>query len=131
MLAGLLDPAHSLNHTRPKKGILYESALPATALAEVYRAKVVDLQAALADPASSTEAIEILRTLIERVIVRPTAEKGFELELVGELAAMVELGLDSKKPASGEAGVLGLCRSSVKVVAGTRNHRQLTLRCSI
>ena len=84
-------------------------------LAEMYRAKVVDLQAALAGPSGRTEAIEILRTLVERVIIRPTAEKGFEPELVGELAAMLELGLDanSKKPA------LGVYRSSVKVVAGT------------
>ena len=96
-------------------------------LAEVYRAKVADLHAALADPAGSNEAIEILRSLVERVIIRPTAEKGFELELVGELAAMLELGLNNKKPALGGAGVLGVYRSSVKVVAGTRNQRFLRL----
>jgi hypothetical protein len=44
-------------------------------LAEVYRKKVADLQTALADPATHTEALEILRALIERVDVRP-AEDG-------------------------------------------------------
>ena len=37
-------------------------------LAELYRRKVADLQTALADPATRTEALEILRGLIERVV---------------------------------------------------------------
>ena len=87
-------------------------------LAELYRAKVADLHSALTDPAYRTEATEIIRTLIERVEVHPTEGKGFEIELVGDIANMIELGLETKKPAPGGAGVLGLYRSSVKVVAG-------------
>ncbi len=52
-----------------------------------------------------------------------TAEaKGYSVDLVGELAAMLELGLgpENKKPALDEAGVFGVYRSSVKVVAGNR-----------
>jgi hypothetical protein len=37
-------------------------------LAEIYRRKVADLQAALAEPGTQTEALEILRGLIERVV---------------------------------------------------------------
>jgi site-specific DNA recombinase len=89
-------------------------------LAEVYRKKVADLQTALADPATHTEALEILRALIERVEVRP-AEDGFAIELIGEIANMVTLS------AGAESVTKEPYRSSVKVVAGTRNHRQLTL----
>ena len=89
-------------------------------LAEVYRKKVADLQMALADPATHTEALEILRALIERVEVR-SAEDGFAIELVGEIANMVTLS------AGAESVTKEPYRSSVKVVAGTRNHRQLTL----
>ena len=87
-------------------------------LAEIYRAKVTELHATLADPASRTEATEIIRSLIERVDVVPTADKGFEIELTGDIANMIELGAESKKPAICGAGVLGPYRSSVKVVAG-------------
>ena len=40
---------------------------------------------ALADPASRTEALEILRGLVDSVTLTPI-ENGFEIELVGEIA---------------------------------------------
>jgi DNA invertase Pin-like site-specific DNA recombinase len=61
-------------------------------LAEIYRRKVADLQAALAEPATQTEALEILRGLIKRVVLHPAGD-GFEIEIVGEIANMVDLGL--------------------------------------
>jgi site-specific DNA recombinase len=80
-------------------------------LAELYRKKVSNLQDALAEPATQVEALEILRSLIERVSVK-TAENDSEIELVGEIANMVRLSAGSetfgKEPH----------RSSVKVVAG-------------
>ena len=85
-------------------------------MAEVYRTKVANLHLAIADPATQTEAVEIIRTLIERVVVTPGEGKGFEIELIGDIAAMVALGVDNKKPALGGAGVLGPFASSVKVV---------------
>jgi site-specific DNA recombinase len=54
----------------------------------------------------------MLRRLIERVVVRQ-AEEGPQVELVGEIVKMVELGLDAKQAALGEAAAC-----SVKVVAG-------------
>ena len=81
-------------------------------LAQVYRDKVALLHEALANPSLRDEAMSILRGLIERVVLHPS-EVGFEIELVGEIVRMVELGLGGKPavlPAS--------AASSVKVVAG-------------
>jgi site-specific DNA recombinase len=80
-------------------------------LAEIYRKKVGGLQDALSDPETRSEAIEILRGLIERVAIS-AAEDGFTVELVGEIANMVQL---SSGP---EGRNVGPYRSSVKVVAG-------------
>ena len=86
-------------------------------LAQLYREKVANLHSALADPELRTEALELIRGLIERVELHP-AEDGFRVELVGEIANMVTL--------SAGAECIGFERdkASVKVVAGTRNHRQ-------
>jgi hypothetical protein len=83
-------------------------------LAEIYRKKVASLQEALSDPETRSEAIEILRGLIERVAVS-TAKDGCTIELVGEIANMVGL---STGPESRKTGPY---RSSVKVVAGARS----------
>ena len=80
-------------------------------LAEIYRKKVGSLQDALADPATKTEALEILRGLIERVAVTAAAD-GFTIELVGEIANMVRLSTGA------ESLEIEPYRSSVKVVAG-------------
>lgn len=80
-------------------------------LAEVYREKVEGLQEALQVEATRQEAIEILRRLVERVVVRPSG-KSFEIELIGEIADMIAI-------SAGHGGILGQeFRSSIKVVAG-------------
>jgi site-specific DNA recombinase len=82
-------------------------------LAEIYRHKVENLREALNDPGTHSEALEILRGLVDRVVVTP-AERGFTIELVGAIAHMIKL----------SAGSESLTKephlSSVKVVAGTR-----------
>ena len=93
-------------------------------LAELYRKKVQALHEALHDPATEAEALEIVRSLIEQVIVRPRQGGGVEVELVGEIAAMVEVaqaagGGPNAKAAPGRAALDDLGRRSVKVVAGT------------
>ena len=95
-------------------------------LAEIYRRKVADLQTTLSAPETQTEALEILRGLIERVVLHPM-EKGFEVELIGEIAAMVDLGAQDKAAGPKGSAVPEAYRRSVKVVAGERNHRQLIL----
>jgi hypothetical protein len=91
-------------------------------LAEVYHAKVATLQQTLgreADP----EALEAARALIDRVIVSPPPGDGEPpaVELVGELAASLRLGLSSDNSATGNtqaAHVLGMFTSSVKKGSG-------------
>ncbi len=84
-------------------------------LAQVYRRKVERLQHALNDPEIREEAIQVLRSLLERVVVAP-AETGFEVEIVGDIAQMIEIGMDEdqkKGPNLNER-----MARSVKVVAG-------------
>src|SRR5262249_3040457 len=81
-------------------------------LAEIYRKKVGTLQDALCNADTRSEAIEILRSLIERITVSSGIGGGFTIELVGEIANMVRL-------SSGwEGREFSSYRSSVKVVAG-------------
>ena len=81
-------------------------------LAQVYRAKVERLHEALPDPALRDEALGILRGLIERVVIHP-AKDGLQVEIVGEIVKMVELGLNAKQAALPKDAAC-----SVKVVAG-------------
>ena len=93
-------------------------------LAEIYRRKVEALHEALAEPQTRDEALGILRGLVERIEVHPI-EGGFEIELIGEIARMVELSLDpngTKKAALDERTAC-----SVKVVAGARNRLYLLI----
>lgn len=83
-------------------------------LAELYRQKVANQRAAPTDPATRTEALEILQRLVERVSVT-AQDGGFTIELVGEIAHMVAMAAGSRngKAASGEAAVSGVFASSV------------------
>ena len=73
-------------------------------LAEIYRRKVANLQEPLADPATQSEALEILRGLVERVTVAP-AENGLAIELTGEIANMVRLSAGAESLARSRPGV--------------------------
>jgi site-specific DNA recombinase len=83
-------------------------------LAQVYRRQVERLHQALDHPEIRDEAVQVLRGLIEHVLIKP-ADKGFEIEIVGEIAKMVELGLG---PKTKQANLDGRLTRSVKVVAG-------------
>jgi site-specific DNA recombinase len=84
-------------------------------LAQLYRRKVERLQDAISEPNIRDEAIQVLRSLLERVAIAP-AETGFEVEIVGEIAQMIEFSLEDKK--KGPVLSERMARS-VKVVAGT------------
>ena len=88
-------------------------------LAELYRKKVASQQDALVDPVTN-EVLEILRSLIDRVSVS-AGGNGFTIELVGEIANMVRLSAGTESLGNEPY------RSSVKVVAGARNHRQFAI----
>jgi hypothetical protein len=49
-------------------------------LAGLYRRKVAALQNLLENDATRTEAVEIIRSLVDQVILRHTAEAGLEVE---------------------------------------------------
>ena len=92
-------------------------------LAQVYRQQVEQLHQALDHPEIRDEAVQVLRGLIEHVSIRP-ADNGLEIEIVGEIAKMVELGI---RPNAKQATLDERLTRSVKVVAGARNQRYLHL----
>jgi site-specific DNA recombinase len=84
-------------------------------LAQLYRRKVEQVQEALQEPEIRDEAIQILRGLLESVIITPV-KGGYDIEIVGEIAQMIEIGLEkgkAKEPVLNEK-----MARSVKVVAG-------------
>jgi site-specific DNA recombinase len=83
-------------------------------LAQIYRTQIERLQDALNQPDIRDEALQILRGLVEHVSIRP-AKTGLEIEIVGEIAKMVELGNQAKRATLDEQAA-----RSVKVVAGAR-----------
>jgi site-specific DNA recombinase len=88
-------------------------------LAALYRRKVAALQNLLESDTTRTEAVEIIRSLVDKVIFRPTPEAGgLEVELVGDIAGMVHLAQNSNKNSPVSGAVLDEFTRSVKVVAG-------------
>jgi site-specific DNA recombinase len=85
-------------------------------LAELYRTKVTSLHEALRLD-DGAEALELVRSLIERVVVSPAPSgDGLEIELIGEIAAMVELAQGGSGSGRAEHALFA---RSIKVVAGT------------
>jgi hypothetical protein len=65
-------------------------------LASIYKEKIANLVQALNDPNTLAEANTAIRQLIERVQL--VSENGrLEIELYGELAALLKLGTEPKK----------------------------------
>lgn len=96
------DPGSWLRELEARKAALTAAKLAAAAptvpqlhpnLAEIYRAKVQTLQDALsAAPSGGTAALQAARALIDRIELKPVASgSGLEIELIGELAAMLRL----------------------------------------
>jgi site-specific DNA recombinase len=96
-------------------------------LAVVYKRKVAALHELLRDDTTRTEAIEIIRSLVDRVKFTPTADGGLEIELVGDLAGMVQLTQNPGKDRPAAAAVHDEFARSIKVVAGARNHRKFPI----
>jgi site-specific DNA recombinase len=89
------------------------------AMAEVYRDRVERLHAELNRPEVRAQAIEILRSLIEEIRLVPEDGR-LEIEVVGDLAGILALGPNDKRPTGGADG------AQVTLVAGTRNHLHRT-----
>jgi site-specific DNA recombinase len=90
-------------------------------LSDRYRQRVADLHGALTDPDLHSEAVEIVQSLIERIVVTH-GQAELEIELIGDLASMVNLAQsnasDNKKAALVGAALSTTEHRSVKVVAG-------------
>jgi hypothetical protein len=105
--------------------------------ADIYRAKVVDLEASLNAPEIRATASDALRALIESVALTPDmdAPDRLRVELYGDLAEILRLGETGQTQLRRRAdrgqyseppgtGVLG---GQLSVVAGARNHLDLLL----
>ncbi len=84
-------------------------------LAELYRTKVAQLRESLANPNIRDEAIGILRGLVTRVVLKPDQD-GWHVDVQGEAAALVALGLNANKAQGQTLDPADV--SSAKVVAG-------------
>jgi site-specific DNA recombinase len=90
-------------------------------MADLYRSKVEELAAALQREDTRLEASEMLRGLIEAIVLTP--EKGqLRIELRGNLAAMLAAAQQTKR--SPETGDLFV---PIQLVAGACNRRYLQL----
>ncbi len=66
-------------------------------LSEVYRDKVANLTRALNDPATKAEATTIMRSLLESIRLMPNADGSLAIELIGELAGLLSLGVSQNE----------------------------------
>jgi hypothetical protein len=82
-------------------------------LAAVYRAKIEQLREALNKDATRTEAVGVLRGLIDEIRLVPE-EKKLRIHLVGQLAELFALAQKYLQPGLGKTGL------QVTLVAGTR-----------
>lgn len=85
-------------------------------IAEMYRRKVTELAAALRDPDQGAKALEVVRGLVEGVLLCPL-DGGWKIELIGAVAHMNKMGTGD------DAFAREPYASSVKVVAGARLNR--------
>jgi site-specific DNA recombinase len=82
-------------------------------MAEIYRRKVTDLHAALNDDeATRAEAADILRSLIDAIILVPEGNE-LKIELRGDLAGILNVAANEKSPSVTDGLV-----SQVEMVAG-------------
>jgi len=98
--------------------------------AALYAAKVAELHTALDQPHIRVEAMEVLRTLIERIVLTPdeTAPNGLAVELFGDLATILNLASSTGRM-PGKSAALGTKKNPqeagaseglLSVVAGAR-----------
>ena len=85
-------------------------------VAELYRRKVAELQAALQDPQDREEAFELIRGLIDQIVLVPV-ENRLEIDIKGQLAAILELCAGARTAKPGTVSGAGLAEQ-LKMVAG-------------
>jgi site-specific DNA recombinase len=94
-------------------------------LPALYRKKVQRLAVALREPDIALQAGEIIRSLIDRIVLTPS-DGGLEVELFGDLAAILAYAADEQLQTP-----RGLPEMRLSVVAGAPNSLDLLLSTSI
>ncbi len=86
--------------------------------AALYAAKVAELQTALDQPDIRVEAMEVLRTLIERIVLTPdeAAPNSLAIELFGDLATILNLASSTGRM-PGKSAALGAKKNPQETVA--------------
>ena len=100
---------------------LPEPELPKN-LDEMYAERVRELETTIANPRLIQQAIDVIKILVEKVVVEERPEGGHVLDLRGDLARL----LTASAPNRHWAGS-GTLESSLDLVAGARNSRFLRL----
>ena len=99
-------------------------------MASYYREQISQLREALTDEDHRTEAAAIIRNLIDRIVLTPVEHKGrktLSIDLHGHIAGILAMAANTKKPPQKD----GFSEESIKLVAGARNHRELTLTVEV
>jgi len=87
------------------------------AVAKIYRDKIESLEASLRQPHTGREVSELIRSLIDSIILTP-ADGKLEIELRGDLAGILAMsGAGKARAFSSKEKAL-----QIKMVAGTRSH---------
>jgi len=98
-------------------------------VADIYVSKVNGLREALNEDGAREEAAEILRGLIDEIRLHPI-DGQLQIELIGDLATLLVFAGENEK-GNKKPGSLGKPGRTKWLVAGARNHRELTLQISI
>jgi hypothetical protein len=90
----------------------------------IYRKKVEELEAVLADPELGPEAMDAIRAMIAKIVLTPGVDGGMEAMLEGDLARILTICAGAAERTNarlvgGRSG--GVHASQVSVVAGARN----------
>nr|WP_158595838.1 recombinase family protein [Oleomonas cavernae] len=87
-------------------------------IAGLYARKVAELESCLSDPATLDAARGLLTTMISHIVIHPGQARGaYDLELVGDLAALLELGSPRPQKSRSTGGMPDV---AVSLVAGAR-----------
>ena len=89
-------------------------------MAGYYRKKIADLGPALTEPSSRPQAVEIVRKLIDRIVLTPTEQDGkktLSITLEGHMAGILAMAANAKAPLDESDA----CVKVTKLVAGARN----------
>lgn len=98
-----------------------ETVLIHPGMAENYRREVAQLHEALADKDRRAEAVDLIRSLVERIVLTPATVDGKEtlaIDLHGHLAGILSLAAKTKKPLSRPLRESDFPVESTKLVAG-------------